>query len=109
MTKERQASDGRAAFVVGFGIARIDLLQPIKDRRISWLCLVEDDVDGWHWMTDPIIALLRWHVKVLQSPAALFLVTPKAKQPVITARHRRLRIVSGGRVNQMRFFAVFSG
>jgi hypothetical protein len=70
VTKERQASDGRAAFVVGFGIARIDFLQPIKDRRISWLCLVENNVDGRHWMTDPIIALLRWHVKVLQSPAA---------------------------------------
>jgi hypothetical protein len=59
VTKERQASDGRAAFVVGFGIARIDFIQSIKDRRISWPCLVEDDVDGWLWMTDAIIALLR--------------------------------------------------
>jgi hypothetical protein len=63
--------------------------------------LVEDNVDGWHWMAGPTIALLRWHVKVLQSPAPQFLVSPKAKQPVITARHRRLRIVPGGRVNQM--------
>jgi hypothetical protein len=48
MTKKRQASNGRAAFVVDFGIARIDFFQPVKDRRIFWLCLVDDDVDGWH-------------------------------------------------------------
>lgn len=67
MPKERQASNGCAAFVVGLGVGRIDFFQPIKDGGVPRLRLVEYDVDRWDRMANPAIALLRYQVKVLQA------------------------------------------